>query len=99
MRKTIVILALAAATPAVAQQQAQRSAKPPTAQELGIREFVLSGQPEACWSEVQKTSKVAPQRVIPLGAAPRARHERAVMRLVGGCMVPVIVNHNVERNR
>jgi hypothetical protein len=97
MCKTILILALFAGTPAIAQQPAQKPAKPPTAQERGIREFVLSGQPEPCWSEVQKTSKVAPQRVIPLGEAPRARHERAVMRLVGGCMVPVIVSQDVER--
>ena len=36
-------------------------------------------------------------RISPLGALPKANHEKAVLRVVDGCTAPVVVGYQVGR--
>ncbi|HYE46829.1 MAG TPA: hypothetical protein VEA44_13775 [Caulobacter sp.] len=88
MRKTILTLALIAATPAAAQAQA-----PQTSHD---REARIQAFQQACATGLQRAGRGEAPRVRNLGEAPPARHERAVLRTIYGCPVPVIVSHDVE---
>lgn len=89
MRKTILILALFAATPAVAQPAA------PQPDREAERQAAIEAFQQTCHGQLQRTGK-GPQ-AKPLNEMKPARFERTVLRTIYGCPVPVYVQHYPER--
>lgn len=95
MRQVLVFLAAAGlAAPAFA-------AEPEPAREQEARARAAAEALARCQYRPEQAVNrhvphVAPKR---LAEAPPARMERAVNRTIGGCPVPVIVRHDVERDR
>ena len=88
MRKTILILALLAATPAVAQEA------PPPKRDAD-RQADIEAFQQTCQRRLQRTGDSS--RAKPLNEMKPARFERAVLRTIYGCPVPVYVRHYPER--